>query len=139
MRKLINILFGLTLTGMSVFSQDFLPERFRDYRVRGEELFADELPPIIGEKFVFQPHIWDVDKDSIEDVVEFYIITGFSFNGFKTLKEPKYYFFDFNGDGNFSDEEKRIDPSMDGLNGNEKPLYMKPKEVKEVSRREYEL
>ena len=130
MKKLTNLILGLTFVSAPLFSQEFLPEEFRDYKKRGKELFHDSLPCIPIDNFLFQPRVYDINNDGLEDIAEFYIITGYFGEGFKTLNYPKYYFFDLNFNGKEEDYEWLLDPEMDGLNGNEKLLYSKPSKFK---------
>ena len=130
MKKLLNLVLGFTLLTTSLFSQEFLPERFKNYRETGKELFSEEIPVVSANNLLYKLKLYDVDQDSIEDVVEFYLITGYSRKGFKTLNNPRFYHFDFNGNGKLEEYEWLIDYKMDGLNGNEETLYTKPKKPK---------
>ena len=130
MKKLTNLLLGLTLTSIPLFSQEFLPEEFRNYKEIGKEIIIDELPIISGDNFLYKMRFYDVDQDTLEDVVEFYLIIGYSGDDFKTATHPRCYFFDLNKNKKAEDYEWLLDPEMDGLNGNEELFYNKPKEIK---------
>ncbi len=139
MKKLINLIFGFLLVPSLTFSQDFFPELFKDYRKNGNELFSNGAPIININNFLYKIRLYDVNKDSIEDIIEAYLITGFSDKGFETLKEPQYYFLDFNMDKKIDNYEFLVDKEMDGLNGNEELIYLKPEKRTSFSKKEIKL
>lgn len=126
MKKLTNIILTTLLTTTPLFSQEFLPEAFRDYRAKGKELFADEVPILSVNNLVYKLRFYDINKDNVEDVVEFYVITGYSKEGFKTFDYPRFYFFDLNFNKKQEDCEWLLDRNMNGLDGDEEILYDKP-------------
>lgn len=130
MKKLTNLILGLTFISSSLFSQEFLPEKFRDYKEKGKELFPEGVPLINSSNLLYKIRLWDVDQDSLEDVVEFYLVTGYSSKGLKTLSNPRYYYFDLNENHIPEQDEWLLDEKMDGLNGNEELIYYKPKKLK---------
>ncbi len=94
-----------------------IPERFEDYQKRGTELpsivsFANKRPVLF--------EYYDIDDDGKPDVCEGYFITGYyGGNRYQIMDNPFFYGFDFNQDGELGRDEIFVDPSMDGLNGNE--------------------
>ncbi len=138
MKRLINLLLGLTLTAVPLFSQDFLPEEFRNYKEKGKELFSNKIPIINAGNFMYKTKLIDINNDNIEDVVEFYMIIDISQEGIKTLNNPSYYYFDLNHNGVAEDYEWILDPKIDGLNGNEE-MYIKPKQIRISSKKEIKL
>ena len=124
MKQLINLFLGLTLTGMSAFSQqDSLSVKSQDYREKGNSFLSEFL--ITPQGYSFYIHHYDSNGDWRSDVVEAYLINPGSS---EIPKEPLYYFF-FNKDSKI--DKILLDSEMDGLgNGNEELLYIKPKKVK---------
>jgi len=117
-KRLNTLLLSFLFTSFSLFSQDFLPEKFKNYREKADSLYSKVISlPNIG---LANMYFYDVDKDKKSDVEEIYLIK-FSplVNKLEQEKEPLFYILDINGDGCIEYGELLIDEKMDGLNGNE--------------------
>lgn len=140
MKKLINLLFGFLFASPFIFSQqqdslkysrqDFLPEKFRNYREKADSLRTKVISlPSLG---LANMHFYYLDNDKKSDVEEIYLIKFLPLtNEFKQEEEPLFYLFDFNDDGRIGYGELFIDPEKDGLDENDKPYdFLEPKKQK---------
>jgi len=139
-KKLLNLILGFVFASTFAFSQqqdslkysrqDFLPEKFRNYREKADSLYTKVISlPSLG---LANMYFYDVDNDKKSDVEEIYLIKFSPLtNEFKQEKEPLFYLFDFNGDGGIGNGEFFIDPEKDGLDENDKPYdFLEPKKLK---------
>src|SRR3989344_6828153 len=110
---------------------DLLPEKFRqkikDYKIIGVRE-VDPIPKYISEKW-FTRVKYDVDKDNLADVLEFYRIVGYTDGGIREKSkyihnlQPMIYGFDCNGDGKIEKNEMIFDLDEDGLNGSQEEYF----------------
>ena len=139
MKKLINLLLGLTLTSASLSSQDSirsekpqLPsqdsirfENLRDFVVKGAKPSRYDLE-------IF----YEFNKDSCYS--EIYVGKIDSSGRIEDPKKPLWYIFYVKRNGKVEIEKIIVDEERDGRNGNE-TIYIKPKEIQVTSKKEIEI
>ena len=137
-KEIASLVLGLTLASTSLFSQNFLPERFKDYREKSlyqVNFFLNYNGELFNVKAFY------LNSDPIADVQELYPCERDSRGNIKPCsKEPLLYTFNLNGNEKWEEGEWFFDPEMDGLNDNELPLnqYLEKKKVG-FSRKQIEL
>ena len=145
MKKLTNLLLGLTLTAVPLFSQQQDPLRYsqQDLLVykKVKEIIgkADTLstkPFALSNIGLVNMYSYDFNKDSAIDASEIYTLKYSSSTGkLEQSENPLFYLFDCDDNGIIEYREFLIDKEQDGLNGNEEFsdfLQSRKRKVREI-------
>jgi len=144
MKKLTNLILGLTLTAVPLFSQaDSLKYSQQDLlfykKVKESIEKADTLstkPFDLSNIGLVNMYSYDFNKDNRVDASEIYTLKYSALTGrLEQAENPFCYIFDYNNDGMIEYKEFLIDEEQDGLNGNERFsdfLQVKKQKVREV-------
>ena len=111
MKKLTNLILGLTLTSLPLFSQEFLPEEFRDYKARTK---LPERYLKINDTLSAVIRPYDARRNLWEDVWEIHSIIN-PHKDSVVSEYPDAYSFDLNRDGYLSEGEMFFDLNRNGL------------------------
>lgn len=111
MKKLTNLLLTALLTTTSLFSQDFLPKDFRNYKARTKlsERYL-EINDTLGA--IIRPY--DSRRNLWEDVWEIHSVIN-PHKDSLVSEFPDAYSFDLNWDRYLSEEEMFFDLNRNGL------------------------
>ncbi len=138
MKKLTNLILGLTLTATSLFSQsDSLSVNSNDYGESERSLYPDDYVTIycdtLGDSLSFMLRPCDVNGDFKADFWRMYgnpppkelldSLSKFSSTDYFENKVPDAYIFDLNKNGIWWDDKLLLNIKRDDL------FYNKPKET----------
>ncbi len=143
MKKLINLLLGLTLTSASLFSQDSLSISSSNYGKISNRLYPDNYITLDSAfSFVLRPY--DTDDDFQVDLWEMYgnpppkdlldSLSKFSPTDYFENKIPDAYIFDLNKNGAWWDDKLLINIEKSELKEeiNKRHKYFRISSRKEV-------
>lgn len=113
--KKISLTLCSLLLAVSANAKSMVPEKFKNYRTTYKNKSAEIKNA--GNKLYLVTH-YDMDGDNMSDISEYKPCKNI--NGrIWVSPHPTFYYFDINGDKQYSDYELLMDKEVDGLNGNE--------------------
>ncbi len=121
MKTLAKLIILLAISSISAFNsinsraQDFLPGKFRNYQTNKEATSFFSFPKVTSRGDFFIPKFYDIEGDSILDVIEIY---GVDLDSSKILRKrefPAIYLLQLGKDY----VRVLVDTAQNGFNGDE--------------------